>query len=48
MAFASSKPREPLSTRLENAMVAFLLSEHATYITGVDYAVDGGALAYGF
>lgn len=30
------------------AMAAFLLSEHATYITGVDYAVDGGALAYGF
>lgn len=30
------------------AMAAFLLSEHARYITGVDYAVDGGALAYGF
>lgn len=30
------------------AMAAFLLSEHATYITGVDYAVDGGALAFGF
>ena len=30
------------------AMAAFLLSEHASYITGVDYAVDGGALAYGF
>lgn len=29
-------------------MVAFLLSEYATYITGVDYAVDGGALAFGF
>nr|WP_321299392.1 SDR family oxidoreductase [uncultured Sphaerochaeta sp.] len=30
------------------SLAAFLLSEHATYITGVDYAVDGGALAYGF
>jgi NAD(P)-dependent dehydrogenase (short-subunit alcohol dehydrogenase family) len=29
-------------------MVAFLLSDYATYITGVDYAVDGGALAFGF
>lgn len=30
------------------AMVAFLLSEGAKYITGCDYAVDGGALAFGF
>ena len=30
------------------ALAAFLLSEHATYITGNDYPVDGGALAYGF
>lgn len=29
-------------------MTAFLLSEHAKYITGSDYNVDGGALAYGF
>lgn len=30
------------------AMVQFLISERATYITGQDFAVDGGALAYGF
>ncbi len=30
------------------ALTAFLLSEHATYITGNDYPVDGGALAYGY
>lgn len=29
-------------------MVNFLLSDYAKYITGCDYAVDGGALAYGF
>ncbi len=29
-------------------MVAFLLSDHAKYITGVDYNIDGGALAFGF
>ncbi len=29
-------------------LVNFLLSEHATYITGCDYPIDGGALAYGF
>lgn len=29
-------------------MISFLLSDHAKYITGVDYNVDGGALAYGF
>jgi len=31
-----------------SAVVCFLLSEAATYITGQDIAVDGGALAYGF
>lgn len=30
------------------ALTAFLLSEYAKYITGNDYPVDGGALAYGF
>ncbi|MDO4961606.1 MAG: SDR family oxidoreductase [Eubacteriales bacterium] len=30
------------------AMAAFLISENAAYITGQDFAVDGGALAYGF
>jgi len=35
-------------TRDLGAMAAFLLSDSARYITGVDYAVDGGALAYGF
>ncbi len=29
-------------------LVNFLLSDSATYITGCDYAVDGGALAFGF
>jgi 2-dehydro-3-deoxy-D-gluconate 5-dehydrogenase len=29
-------------------LVSFLLSDSARYITGCDYAVDGGALAYGF
>ena len=29
-------------------MVLFLISSAAGYITGVDFAVDGGALAYGF
>lgn len=30
------------------AMILFLLSDSATYITGQDFAVDGGALAFGF
>lgn len=30
------------------AMVRFLLSDDALYITGQDFAVDGGALAFGF
>ena len=30
------------------AMALFLVSPHAAYITGQDFAVDGGALAYGF
>ena len=30
------------------AMIQFLLSDSAAYITGQDYAVDGGALAFGF
>lgn len=29
-------------------MVLFLVSPAASYITGVDFAVDGGALAYGY
>ena len=35
-------------TRDLGAMAKFLLSDGATYITGQDFAVDGGALAYGF
>ncbi|MDD3369040.1 MAG: SDR family NAD(P)-dependent oxidoreductase [Lachnospiraceae bacterium] len=30
------------------ALALFLIGEHATYITGQDYALDGGALAYGY
>ena len=30
------------------ALALFLIGEHATYITGQDYAMDGGALAYGY
>jgi NAD(P)-dependent dehydrogenase (short-subunit alcohol dehydrogenase family) len=29
-------------------MMLFLLSRASTYLTGQDFAVDGGALAYGF
>lgn len=36
-------PREELG-----AMVWFLVSEASRYITGQDFAVDGGALSYGF
>lgn len=35
-------------TRDLGAMVQFLLEDSAKYITGQDFAVDGGALAYGF
>ncbi|MFR5244896.1 MAG: SDR family oxidoreductase [Clostridium sp.] len=35
-------------TRDLGAMAKFLISDGATYITGQDFAVDGGALAYGF
>lgn len=35
-------------TRDIGAMVCFLLSDGAKYITGQDFAVDGGALAFGF
>ncbi|PHV70100.1 short-chain dehydrogenase [Sporanaerobium hydrogeniformans] len=35
-------------TRDLGAMVRFLLEDSAQYITGQDFAVDGGALAYGF
>lgn len=30
------------------AMVCFLVSDEASYITGQDFAVDAGALAYGY
>lgn len=30
------------------AMALFLIGEHGSYITGQDYALDGGALAYGY
>ena len=29
-------------------MVKFLVSDGSEYITGQDFAVDGGALAFGF
>ncbi|MGI5900722.1 MAG: SDR family NAD(P)-dependent oxidoreductase [Christensenellales bacterium] len=35
-------------TRDLGAIVRFLLEDGATYITGQDFAVDGGALAYGY
>ena len=35
-------------TRDLGAMAKFLISDGATYITGQDFAVDGGALAYGY
>ncbi len=35
-------------TRDLGAMIRFLLEDGAKYITGQDFAVDGGALAYGF
>lgn len=30
------------------ALAAFLIGPHGSYISGQDYAVDGGALAYGY
>ncbi|MDF2596188.1 MAG: NAD(P)-dependent oxidoreductase, partial [Clostridia bacterium] len=36
------------NTKDLGAMALFLVGEGATYITGQDFAVDGGALAYGF
>ena len=30
------------------SMALFLVSDGALYVTGQDFAVDGGALAYGF
>jgi NAD(P)-dependent dehydrogenase (short-subunit alcohol dehydrogenase family) len=35
-------------TRDIGSMVLFLLSDAATYITGQDFAVDGGALSFGY
>lgn len=35
-------------TRDLGEMAAFLIGDAASYITGQDFAVDGGALAYGF
>lgn len=35
-------------TRDLGGMASYLLSDYAKYVTGVDYNVDGGALAYGF
>lgn len=34
--------------KIWDAMIQFLLSDSATYITGQDFAVDGGALGFGF
>ena len=30
------------------AMVKFLVSDESEYITGQDFAVDGGALSFGY
>lgn len=35
-------------TKDVGALALFLISDSAGYITGQDYAIDGGALAYGF
>ena len=35
-------------TRDLGALAAFLCGDNASYITGQDYALDGGALAYGY
>ena len=37
-----------VDTKDIGAMASFLLSDRAKYITGCDYAVDGGALAFSF
>lgn len=35
-------------TRDLGALALFLIGDHGSYITGQDYAVDGGALAFGY
>ncbi|MCI8578558.1 MAG: SDR family oxidoreductase [Lachnospiraceae bacterium] len=35
-------------TRDLGALALFLIGDHGSYITGQDYAMDGGALAYGY
>ena len=37
-----------VDTRDLGAMARFLIGPGASYITGQDFAVDGGALAFGY